>query len=248
MVSETMEMQITKPDLHVETVSRLAQLVATATPGSRLPTERELCEQLGVGRSTLREAVRALAFIGAVEPRQGSGTFVGGDPEAVDRLIGLGLVLHRSRVDDIVEVRRALEVQTARLAAERHTPADEESLRAVMAEMKAKIGDPLAASKLDVEFHLRLAKASGNSALHHLLNGMRLLLEAWTRRATVSEDILRAIIAEHDAILEAVFSRDVAEAERRMDLHQGNAAERLFRVMGPDGSTGEYISLLLGGR
>ena len=248
MVSETIEMQITKPDLHVETVSRLAQLVATATPGSRLPTERELCEQLGVGRSTLREAVRALAFIGAVEPRQGSGTFVGGDPEAVDRLIGLGLVLHRSKVEEIVEVRRALEVQVARLAAERHTAADAESLRAVMVDMKAKVGDSLAASKLDVEFHLRLAKASGNNVLHHLLNGMRVLLEAWTRRAIVNDGILQAIIAEHDAILEAVFSRDVAEAERRMDFHQGNAAERLFRVMGPDGSTAEYISLLLGGR
>jgi GntR family transcriptional repressor for pyruvate dehydrogenase complex len=248
MISDTMDMQIAKPDLHMETVSRLAQLVAAAAPGSRLPTERELCEQLGVGRSTLREAVRALAFIGAVEPRQGSGTFVGGDPAAVDRLIGLGLVLNRSKVEEIVEVRRALEVDGARLAAERHTEADAEELRAIMREMVALQDEPLTASKADVEFHVRLARASHNSVLEHLLNGMRVLLEAWMQRAVHRTDIVQAIVAEHNSILEAVFARDVAEAANRMELHQRVAAERLFSVMGPDGSTAQYISLLLAGR
>lgn len=248
MISETMDMQISKPDLHMETVSRLAQLVAAAERGSRLPTERELCEQLGVGRSTLREAVRALAFIGAVEPRQGSGTFVGGDPAAVDRLIGLGLVLNRSKVEEVVEVRRALEVDAARLAAERHTEADAEALRAIMREMVACQDDPLAASKIDVDFHVKLAHASHNSVLEHLLSGMRVLLEAWMERAIYRTDIVRAIVGEHNAILDAVVARDVAAAASRMELHQRVAAERLFSVMGPDGSTEQYISLLLAGR
>lgn len=241
-------MHITKPDLHMETISRLAQLVAAAEPGSRLPTERELCEQLGVGRSTLREAVRALAFIGAVEPRQGSGTFVGGDAAAVDRLIGLGLVLNRSKVEEIVDLRRVLEIEAARLAAERHTAADAEALCAVQERLMAHMEDPAAASQIDVEFHITLARASANSALEHLLNGMRTMLEAWMLRAVYRPDIVREIAAEHQAIVEAVLARDVVEAARAAELHQRAAAERLFRVVGPEGTTTEYISVLLGNR
>lgn len=232
----------------METVARLAQLVAGAPPGSRLPTERELCEQLGVGRSTLREAVRALAFIGAVEPRQGSGTFVGGDPEAVDRLIGLGLVLNRSQVAEIVEVRRTLEVEAARLAAVKHTAEDAQALRAVMDRMKELTGEPLAASREDIHYHVLLARASGNRVLEHLLSGMRVLLEAWMSRAVVTTEIVSTIILEHEAILEAVLARNGEEAGRLMDRHQRAAAERLFAVIGPGGSTAEYISLLLGSR
>jgi GntR family transcriptional repressor for pyruvate dehydrogenase complex len=245
MNGEVTAAPISKPDLHMETVARLAQLVAVASPGSRLPTERELCEQLGVGRSTLREAVRALAFIGAVEPRQGSGTFVGGDPDSVDRLIGLGLVLNRSRVHEILEVRRFLESESARLAAERPTDEDAAGLRAAIEGMRERRSDPSAASHDDLDYHVRLVRASRNRVLEHLLTGMRLLLESWIRVPMQTEEIFSAAVSEHERILEAVLARNADEAERLMDEHQRASADRIFKHVGREDSTAEYISLLL---
>ena len=128
--------RVPKQDLHLEITSRLAQLVASSEPGDRLPTERELCSQLGVGRSTLREAIRALSFIGAVRVRQGSGTYVSsvGDGR-VERLISLGLMLQRARAHEIIAARQILEVQAVRMAAHDHDAADREALKSIMRHM-----------------------------------------------------------------------------------------------------------------
>ncbi|MBI1897103.1 MAG: FadR family transcriptional regulator [Acidobacteria bacterium] len=182
--------KIARPDLTLETMTRLAQLVAGSEPGAKLPTERELCEMLGVGRSTLREAIGALAFVGAIQVRQGSGTFVNAVGEGgVERLISIALVLERCTVAEVVEVRRMLEVQAARLAAENHA-------------------------------------ASDRQALEHT-------------------DIIDAILGEHAAILRAVFDRDSERAAAQMFIHQSNAAERLYAVLGKDHSTGSYLSALV---
>src|SRR5882724_6941563 len=115
----------TRLNIQFETTSRLAQLVASLEPGARLPTERELSEQLGVGRSTLREAIRSLAFIGAIHSRQGSGNYVSRpDERSTDRLISLGLMLNHVTVAEMIEARRSFEVDVVRMAAERHNERD----------------------------------------------------------------------------------------------------------------------------
>lgn len=239
--------RITRQDLALETTARLARLVASSQPGSRLPTERELCERLGVGRSTLREAVSSLAFIGAVQSRQGSGTYVSAENNdvPVERLIGLGLMLQRSTVHEVIEVRRILEVEAVRLAAERHDEADRRALEAVMAKMSDPAADPAQASRCDVEYHVLLARASHNSVLVHLINGMRSLLEIWITKAVTRQPVVEEIVREHNEILRAVFSRYPDRAAASMLIHLANAAERLFSVVGKDHSTANYISLLL---
>lgn len=98
--------------------------------GDRIPTESELAEQLEVGRNTVREAVRALAHAGLLEIRQGAGTFV----RASSELGGaLRRRLERSRLRENLEVRRALEVEAARLAALRHTEEDLATIDQAMA-------------------------------------------------------------------------------------------------------------------
>lgn len=238
--------RISRQDLSLEATSRLARFVAAAEPGSRLPTEKELCEQLGVGRSTLREAMRSLAFIGAVQSRQGSGTFVSTlEERAVDKLIGLGLMLQRSKVQEVIEVRRMLEVEAARLAAECYDEGDRGELEEVMRRMEASTGDPAEASRHDLEFHVRLARASHNSVLLHFLNGMRSLLEIWINRAVNREPVVADIVREHNDVLRAVFQRHGERAAAAMFLHQTNAAERLFATVGRDRVTSEYLPLLL---
>lgn len=238
--------KITRQDLALETTARLARLVASSQPGSRLPTERELCERLGVGRSTLREAVSSLAFIGAVQSRQGSGTYVSAENDLpVERLIGLGLMLQRSTVQEVIEVRRILEVEAVRLAAERHDASDRTALEAVMAKMSEAAAEPAQASRHDVEYHVLLAQASHNSVLVHLINGMRGLLEIWITKAVNRQPVVEEIVREHNDILRAVFSRQPDRSAASMLIHLANAAERLFSVVGKDHSTANYISLLL---
>ena len=227
-------------------MSRLAHLVGTSESGSRLPAERELCEMLGVGRSTLREAVRSLAFIGAIHVRQGSGTFVTGAGEGgVEKLIAIGLVLERCTVPDIVEFRRTLEVQAARLAAERHQAPDREALGRAVTGFSASLECPAQAAQHDLEFHVLLAKASHNGVLTHFANGIRPLLEIWITNAVNRSDVTRAVCAEHEEILRAVYDRDPDRAAARMFIHQTNAAERLHAVLGRDHSTGSYLSALM---
>ncbi len=238
--------RINRQDLAVATTARLAQFIASLEPGARLPTERELCERLGVGRSTLREAMGSLSFIGAVHTRQGSGTYVSTQEDApVERLIGLALMLQRSSVHEIVEVRRVLEVEAARLAAERYEEADREALQAVMEAMSESVGDPLQASRHDMHYHILLAGASHNTALVHFLNGMRALLEKWISRAVNATPVAQEIVREHNDILRAVFNRNAEQAAAYMLIHLTNAAERLFAVVGRDHSAVNYISLLL---
>ena len=241
--------KISKQDLHLETTTRLAELIASSEPGSRLPTERELSERLGVGRSTVREAVRSLSFIGAVQARQGAGTYVTtGINGAVERLIGLGLMVHRSKVNEVIEVRRFLEIQSVRLAAERHLGEDIEQMSGIIENMRASSQDLKKATLLDLEFHVKMAEASHNSVLVFLINGMRTLLEIWMDKAVNRVEVLEAIIDEHERILEAVAQRKADEAAAHMSRHQAYAAERLLATIGQDKTMADYASLIMAPR
>ncbi|HVA01770.1 MAG TPA: FadR/GntR family transcriptional regulator, partial [Terriglobia bacterium] len=222
--------------------------VATSEPGTCLPTERELCAKLGVGRSTLREAIRSLTFMGVVRPRQGSGTYVTSpEDQAVEKMIALGLTFQRAKVQDIIEARRVLEVEVARLAAERYTESDRSKLETIMSAMSASGVQPAEASHCDLQYHVSLARASHNVVLVHLINGMRALLEIWMNRAVNRVPVIVDIVREHNSILEAVLKRDAEQASVRMSLHLTNAAERLFSVVGKEQLMADYLSLLLGG-
>ena len=239
---------VTQKRIAAEIVGRIkaALLSGRFKPGERLPTERELCERLGVGRSTVREALRSLSFVGAIQPRQGSGTYVASvEDAAVDRLIGLGLLVQRSRVYEVIEARRILEVQAVRLAAERYQESDRRELEAVMQRMSAVVSDPPKASQYDLQYHVLLARASHNSVLVHFINGMRGLLEMWIKRAVNRPAVIQEILREHHRVLEAVFARDAERASEFMAAHLTKAAERLFAVIGKEQSAAVYIASLL---
>ncbi len=238
--------RISKQNLHTETTVRLARLVAASKPGAKLPTERELCEMLGVGRSTVREAVRALSFIGALHTRQGSGTYVKTlDEGSVEKLLGLALVLRRSTVQEIVAVRRILEAESARMAALNHDASDRKDLEAVMEEMGRARLNPQKAARCDLQYHVLLARASHNGVLAYLVNGMRSLLEIWINKAVNSQNIIKDTVLEHNRVLSAVFDRDPELAAATMSGHLKKAADRLFAVVGKDHSTADYFSLLM---
>lgn len=133
--------------------------------GTRLPGETALAAQLGVGRSTVREAVRALAGAGLVKSRQGAGVFViSTDPDE-----DFSARLRRAAVADVYEVRAMVEVQAARLAAERRTEADMAGLEAALAARRAAAGGGDAGFvDADIAFHAGVVTAAHNPVLTDL--------------------------------------------------------------------------------
>ncbi|MGC5051193.1 FadR/GntR family transcriptional regulator [Micromonospora sp. DT48] len=152
-----------------ETIAQLRQrIMAGEWPvGGRIPTEPQLVEALGVGRNTVREAVRALAHAGVLECRQGSGTYVLSTDE-------LAPVVARRLTDDrmteVIEVRRAFEVEAARLAARRRTPEDLAALDDALAAREAawrggRVDEFVAA---DAALHTAVVAAAHNAMLAEL--------------------------------------------------------------------------------
>ncbi|GMA25015.1 GntR family transcriptional regulator [Luteimicrobium album] len=136
--------------------------------GSPLPGEHALAAELGVGRSTVREALRALSSRGLVRARQGAGVFVTASTPSPD----WDDLLRRARVADVVEARVAIEVQAARLAAARRTPADLDALRATLAARReaelTPSPDDGAYVDADQRFHAAVVEASHNPVLVEL--------------------------------------------------------------------------------
>ncbi|GJG89500.1 GntR family transcriptional regulator [Gemmatimonadetes bacterium T265] len=180
--------------------------------GDRLPTEPELMAQLGVGRSTVREAVRALAHAGLLEVRQGAGTFVRARRPAGDTV---EVQLQRAAILEVYEARRALELETARLAAVRRDTADLTAMRAHLDQRGAAdaAGDRAAFVAADVAFHEAVARAAKNGVL----------LTLYRAFATALGDAIAAQLADpalhpgdvaplHDALLAAIAAGDAAGA------------------------------------
>lgn len=219
-----------------EITIQLVQLVTNSEPGTRLPTERELSDMLNVSRSSIREAVRSLAFVGAVRVKQGDGIYVADTNNGdIERLIGLGIMLQRSHVKDIIEARQVLEADVAALAAQRHTEENREALEQVMAKLIHDEDQSEKVAGLDLEFHVALAQATHNSVLMYFVNGMRAVIRSWIESkislADNRDEVIHEIITEHTSILEAVFNRDEALARQRMHDHMERSAERLNFVL-----------------
>ncbi len=132
--------------------------------GEKIPTEPELMKLLGVGRSTIREAVNVLVHAGLLEKKQGYGTFLTSKTTIQEPLTSR---LHRAELMEIYEVRRMLEVETARLACSRRDEDDLIRMRQCLNESQAALrrGDRQHYIKSDVEFHLAIALASKNSVM-----------------------------------------------------------------------------------
>jgi DNA-binding FadR family transcriptional regulator len=142
------------------------QIVSGQWPvGTRLPGETALAAQLGVGRSTVREAVRALSGAGLVKSRQGAGVFViSTDPDE-----DFSTRLRRAAIADVYEVRAMVEVQAARLAAERRTEADVAGLEAALAARREAAGGGGAAFvDADIALHAGVVTAAHNPVLTDL--------------------------------------------------------------------------------
>ncbi|WP_306333433.1 FadR/GntR family transcriptional regulator [Streptomyces sp. KL118A] len=183
--------------------------------GTKLPGETTLAKELGVGRSTVREALRALAGAGLVQPRQGSGVFV----IATEPVEDWPTRLRRAAVADVYEVRMLVEVQAARLAALRRTDDDIAAMRAALEGRRAVAaeGDAVFVDA-DIALHAAVVAAARNPVLTDLFaefapalrEGLINLLELTDVRAEEANHGDRA----HADLVRAVEAKDSEEAAR----------------------------------
>lgn len=182
-------------------------------PGTKIPTEPTLMAQLGVGRSTVREAIRVLVSAGLLEVRQGDGTYV------LSRASGqepLEYRLRRATAGEIREVRRIIEVETARLAAANRTALDLETMRDCLVRKKAAMagGDTHGYVAADIAFHSAVAAASGNSLLADLYRSFCMVFQDFLDNLIADVGVNRFQDRIHDGLLDAITSQDGEAAAR----------------------------------
>jgi GntR family transcriptional repressor for pyruvate dehydrogenase complex len=205
-------------------------------PGDRLPSERVLCEALGVSRPTLREAITTLVAMKILIAQAGSGTYVSSlDAEDLLEPMQFVLALSHSNYDQLFEARCALEPEVAALAALRATPEELEALSDCVARTKAWRGDLDELERLDQELHRLVAEASHNGILVNVLKSMSSLAAA-SRRTTVRlPGIAKHTTQDHIAIGDAVLRRDADAARKAMDDHLRGIQRRISAEMSAGG-------------
>ncbi|MEU5465113.1 FadR/GntR family transcriptional regulator [Streptomyces althioticus] len=188
-----------------------AQITSGEWPvGSRIPTEPELVEQLGVARNTVREAVRALAHNGLLDIRQGSGTYV----VATSELAG---VMHRRFAGadprHVAELRSSLESSAARLAAHRRTEKDLKQLDALLQRREEawESGDAETFVTADATFHMAVVAASHNDVMTALYADLVEVLRDWLRD-DVGGDMSPETHMDHGRLVDAIRVGDEATA------------------------------------
>jgi GntR family transcriptional regulator, transcriptional repressor for pyruvate dehydrogenase complex len=232
------------PDLLIKQAPRkkLAETVAQQildairdlAPGTRLPPERELTKQLGVGRSTVREALNGLAMIGVVEIRHGQGVFVTEPSRITAGLDDRRSLPPKAITDELLEARRIVEVELARLAAERRTDEDLEKMQSLLdahrADLEAMRGPVMEAS----QFHLLVVDAARNQLLAEIVRPFfRLMLERGPQLYQTEDGYAQWELEQHSGIADAIRSGDGALARTRMMEHVTSMADRYDEALAP---------------
>ncbi len=204
--------------------------------GDRLPGERELCRRLGVGRASLREALKGLQVLGMIEMRQGEGTFVSSQNGFLTRpllwaISGTG----PDSFSQLYEARRVLEGELAALAAERATDEELSAIEALVLRMEAEGFTNVVLAEADVEFHLSIAKAARNVVLQNLLTLLLHLTRQMTREIMLAPTVSGVTAQLHRQLYEAIKRRDAAGARAACAQHFQTALDRRRRAFAQPG-------------
>jgi GntR family transcriptional repressor for pyruvate dehydrogenase complex len=232
-MSETLLQRVKKVRISDTVVDQIIALIENGRlrVGDQLPGERELVNQLQVGRASVREALRILEAQGVIEVSPGKGTFITSEVSRLADQEGVRLWFqqHAGEVLEMLEIRTLLERYSARLAATRATRQQIDQARRVLDDVEEALGQ----GDLDIlgygdqSFHRLLAEASGNNLLLELIDAIieamvspRRTIQRLPGRAQVSLD-------EHRAILQAITDRDPEAAEQAVIQHMASVRDAL---------------------
>ena len=226
--------RVTKLSISEEIARQIMDLIADGTlkPGQRLLSERELCGLFGASRSSLREALRCLSIVGVLNARVGEGTSVAEDGgKFLRKIMEWRLISENHDIENLLEVRIALEGVSAANSALHASPEDIEKARKLLAQMKSALKDKKQFAVLDLEFHITLANAAGNAVLSDLISVIRSQLARTLNRVLKLPNALPLSLKEHTAIFEAIERRDPEGARQAMHAHLDAVLERYAKAL-----------------
>lgn len=192
--------------------------------GDRLPPERELAQQIGVGRPLLREALRSLTMLGLLRSRQGSGTFIAqADFGVLTDFFTFCLSQGSDVLADVMQARIAIECQAIRLACSRATDHDLSELRHWLEVLMQTLDDPEIGGKADFMFHQAIVAASHSRSLSTLYAALSTLLKEShieRRRTTYkSREIIGDLAEAHREVFLGIVGKNPDEADQRLREH-----------------------------
>jgi GntR family transcriptional repressor for pyruvate dehydrogenase complex len=236
-----------------EAIEKIKEMIISGElrPGDRLPREADLAQRLGLSRSSLREAVRALSLVRILDVRQGDGTYVTSlDAALLLDALSFVIELHHDRsVLELLEARRLLEGEAAALAAQRIAPAQVAELHALIEAMPG-CADVEEFVENDLAFHRTIAAAAGNSVLTKLLeslSGRTIRARIW--RGITERGAIDRTVAEHEAICDAIERGSPELARAWMGVHLASVEAWLRQAVEPPrGAASEYSIALVSRR
>jgi DNA-binding FadR family transcriptional regulator len=212
---------IERPNTYELLAQRLLGLIATGeiAGGEPLPSERELVERFGVGRSSVREALRVLESKGLIH-QKGKGRFVAAEPQnPLNSSLQVLLELQEVSRDEQFEVREVLEGETAAFAAERRTDEDVLAIAETIDAMSEGLDSADSYIDADLQFHLAIARASRNRIALHMMHAIREILRRSLMTLYAVPGGPERSIAHHRQILDAIVAGDADAARERMREH-----------------------------
>lgn len=198
-------------------------------PGDKLPSDRNLSVSYGVGRSSIREALKVLSALGLINILPGQGTFIASEnTDFFLAPLSWTLLIGQNNTKHLLEMRSVLEIETASLAAQK---ADQRSLAELTEKYESmqkayQNADFQAFLDADLDFHLAIARCSGNPIFYSLLQTSRKLLTHISKTGMISMEHLREIADEHHGIYTAIISGNEQEAKEQMNIHLKRAGDR----------------------
>lgn len=218
-----------------EVVQHMASQIQSGRlqPGDQLPTESAIMVELAVSRTVVREAISRLQASGLVETRHGIGTFVLQAPSSDNFRIAEQDMSTVEDVINVLELRISLETEAAGLAAQRATPQQCDAMAQALASFSAAIDEKSDAVPSDFDFHMEVAKATGNRHFADLMTylGKRIIPRTRVNTADQApegrEAYLRRVHSEHESIYNAIRNQDVESARAAMRTHLSNSRDRL---------------------
>ncbi len=220
-----------RPSLANEVANKIVEKIQNNifTVGIRLPSEFELADEFGVGRGTIREAVKLLVSRNVLEIRPAKGTFVRENPGMADDPLGLSFAQDQEKmIRDLLDLRILLECYAAKNAAMKATPEQIAYMKELADQIDASAEDNTACISFDIDLHKCIAESSGNSAISTVLPVIRSSMEHFNRLEFKREwDIVNA---GHHAIISAIEQHNPMLAEAETVKHLAYVSEKIQKL------------------
>ena len=220
-----------RPKLTEVVAQRLLEVIRGLPEGARVPSERELTSSLRVGRSTLREALHGLELLGEIEIRHGQGVFVSRPSSDERGLAALTAAINQGVTHDLLEARKVIEVEVARLAGQRRTDAEISELEATLKTHQSMIDRGQSPAAAGMRFHLTVGYAAHNEILAAVMRTLRKPM--FERGPSLYEDLegfSEWELRQHTGIYLAIRDQNAALAARRMAAHVAAMAGHYRKV------------------